>query len=718
MSAVVLLLACAATEPSPVPDVVLISLDTTRADRIGAYGYSGAHTPTLDGLAAEGRRYSRAYSPLPLTIPAHASLHTGASPERLGVRTNGAGRLEPSMTTLAEHLARRGWTTGAAVGAFVTSRTWGFDQGFGTFLDTLPASDDPWHVERPAGEVVDAALGWWESADGPRFLWVHLYDPHFPYRPADPSVLNWVDGRPYDGEIAYVDREVGRLLSGLGARPRVVVVVGDHGEGLAEHAELTHGLFVYESTQRVPWILAGPGVAPAVVDQPVSLLDVAPTLVDLLGLPPLPDAEGQPVPSADPRPVLLESWQLPSRYGIAPHLGVVDGPLKLIATPRPELYDVVVDPGEQVNLAASRPADVARLRRQLEGIRPPVVDAAHPVAPGDRAQLLALGYVAGSVVPDLENLPDPKDRGALLAGAQRVERAILLRDWEVADTELRALRATDPAVVELASLHATVLGRLGRTAEAEPVIAEALALDPDNAMLQLAHGNALIRHGELAEAVPLITAAAEALPFVPRLRARALAVLAEVGRTSDAVDLGQTWHREGPADPALAGVLGVQLVNLGRIAEALPLLEEGLGAAPPAPDVAYHLAAARLGAGDRAASRALLERELDAHPGNVRALLAWARLISATADWNPLASRAERALAEADSAVLRHVAGQALFNAGEVERAAAHVRAGLAVDPGDPDLLLLDANLLHAAGDQAAAERRFAEAQAARSARQ
>ncbi len=704
---------CAPPTPPERPDVVLVTLDTTRADRLGSYGYADAHTPALDALAARGRRYARAYSPLPLTIPAHATLHTGRSPASLGIRSNGAGRLGPRQVTLAAHLRRHGWATGASVGAFVTSRTWGFDNGFDSFADDLPEEADPWHVERPAAAVVDDALAWWGVTEGPRFLWVHLYDPHFPYQPADPEVLRWTGGRPYDGELAYTDREVGRLLDTVGEQA-LVVVVGDHGEGLAEHGELTHGLFVYESTQRVPWLMAGPGVPNDVVESPVALQDVTPTILEALALPALPDAEGRAVPAATPRPVFVESWQLDHRYGLAPHLGIVDGPLKLIGTPTPELYDVVADPGETENLATARPDDVARLQALIETLPAPSTDPAHPLEPDERARLAALGYLDGPVVSTEGPRPDPKDRESLLAGAQRVERALLLHDWAAAESELVTLCAEHPEVVEFSSLRATVLGRLGRADEAAPLVVEALERDPENAALMMARGNLLLREGRAEEAAALLVSSAEALSFLPRLRARAVAVLVEVGRVDEALARGQEWLGAFPDDASLAGVVGVQLVRQGQVDEALPLLERGLLSEPPAPEVAYHLAAARLGSGDRLAAVTLLGRELDAYPDNGAALLALARLLAPEGSWERIAKRAESALEVSDGPTARHLAGQARFSLGELEQARLHVEAGLALSPRHAELLLLDANVLHAEGKPAEAEARFAEAKSAR----
>ncbi len=318
--------------------MLLITLDTTRADRLGAYGYAGAHTENLDALAARGQRFDHAYSPLPLTIPAHGSLMTGRYPAEHGVRANGDAWLEPEERMLAEVFREAGYATAASVGAFVTTREWGFGQGFQQYFEEMPHGSDFWHAERGAAAVVDDLIAWKRGRedDRPVFAWAHLYDPHLPHVAGEPWISE-VEGRSYDAELAYMDDQIGRLLEAFDPDNTLVVAVGDHGEGLGEHGEVTHGLFVYSSTMRVPWIAAGPGIPTEVVSQPVSLVDLAPTVLARAGLPPLATASGGVVPG-ESRPVYLESWQLEQRFGVAPHVAVIDDGYKLIDLPKPELY--------------------------------------------------------------------------------------------------------------------------------------------------------------------------------------------------------------------------------------------------------------------------------------------------------------------------------------------------------------------------------------------
>ena len=286
---------CAGKQPAPTAagfNLLLITLDTVRADRLGAYGYAGVETPNLDRLASEGVRFAEAGSPVPLTLPAHATILSGLLPPRHGVRNNGAERFPEEPATLATRLAAAGYRTGAFIGAFVLDRRFGLGRGFDRYDDEIPrerAAD--LDAERPGRVVTDRALAWLsEKSEKPFFAWVHLYDAHAPYAPPEPFRTLYAD-RPYDGEIAEVDAQVGRLLAELDrlgiAGRTVVVVVGDHGEALGEHGELTHGLLLYEPSLHVPLLLRAPGVLPTgwVVETPVSLVDLAPTLAGLLDCP-------------------------------------------------------------------------------------------------------------------------------------------------------------------------------------------------------------------------------------------------------------------------------------------------------------------------------------------------------------------------------------------------------------------------------------------------
>jgi arylsulfatase A-like enzyme len=409
--------------PSPVRSVVIITLDTMRADRLPAYGFNGVATPALDRLAAEGVLFEQAFAATPLTLPSHATLFTGLFPPRLGVRDNAGASVAPAFRTLAEVLSGHGLATAAFVASSVLAPERGLDQGFATYSTGQSARcPGSARARRPADAVMDESLGWLETFDsGPFFLWVHLYDTHRPHRlPAD-YTRAYAD--PYAAAIAFEDAQIARLVAHLEARGRLddtlIVVAGDHGESLGDHGEDGHGIFIYQEALHVPLMFRGPGLAPRRVRAPVRLADVTPTILELVGEEPPPldgislgglitgGAEGRP------REVYAESLY-PQRFGWAPLRSLRADRYKLIDAPRPELYDLQADPREQRNIFASSPAVAAAMRRRLRSFEPDPAKVGDPPAPDPAlaARLASLGYVSGSAdaksgAPDAA--PDPKD---------------------------------------------------------------------------------------------------------------------------------------------------------------------------------------------------------------------------------------------------------------------------------------------------------------------
>jgi len=369
-----------AAAPRPAPSLLLVTLDTVRADRIGAYGHAAARTPNLDRLAARGVRFERAYAQVPLTLPSHASLLTGLHPPEHGLHDNGRRALGPGPTTLAELFSARGFRTGAFVSAIALDRSFGLDRGFDHYddeLDVAPGSRRE-ALERSAAHVVDAALAWLTSGEAPFFAWVHFYDPHAPYAP--PSAFR-ESGDLYDGEIAYVDVQLGRLLEWLEAERLVestlVVVVADHGESLGEKGEKTHGSLIYEGTQRIPLIVSWPGVLEEGVTatELAQQVDLLPTVLELCDWKAPESVSGRslaPVLRGEKSPagtVYLESDYCALNFGWSPLRGIVHERWKLIQAPTRELYDLARDPGEEHNLAAEHPETVSALERRLEDVR-------------------------------------------------------------------------------------------------------------------------------------------------------------------------------------------------------------------------------------------------------------------------------------------------------------------------------------------------------------
>lgn len=412
-----------AAREAPPDGVVIITLDTTRADRLSVYGYMNVSLPHVERLAAEGVVFDQATSVGPLTLPAHASLFTGLLPPGHGTRDNADLALDTARLTLAEVLKERGWRTAAFVGSVVLNADRGLAQGFDVY-GGVPAGDGaPDERQRRAGEVVDDAIRWLEGIGDDRFLlWVHLYDPHRPY---DPPVPFRAMPDPYVGEIAYADSQIGRLLQALGRRTlldrTVVVVAGDHGESLGEHGERDHGIFVYESVLRVPLIVKAPALAPRRVGEVVRLTDVMPTVLDLLGVP-APPADGISLAGlmrGSPRQHDLEVYAeslYPRRLGWSPLYALRDGRYKFIEAPRPELYDLERDPFEQRNVHDQQPAVASAMRRRLAAVAQRG-GGSWPVEPGGdhealRRRLASLGYVGHASAPRAESgepLPDPKD---------------------------------------------------------------------------------------------------------------------------------------------------------------------------------------------------------------------------------------------------------------------------------------------------------------------
>jgi arylsulfatase A-like enzyme len=382
--------------------LVIITLDTTRADRLPVYGFGGIGTPAIDGLASHGAVFDDAVSVAPLTLPAHTSLFTGLYPANHGVRENASPALDRSHATLAGVLHDRGFHTAAFVGSIVLHRDRGLAGGFDVY-DDGSADGTPAPKRRPGNEVVDRARAWIDHLDGtPFFLWVHLYDVHAPQ--ALPMDLRRRYGDRYDGGIAYVDGQIGRLLDVLRQRDllanTVVVVAGDHGESLGEHGEKEHGIFLYQSTLRVPLIICAPSLTARRVTATASLVDVFPTVLQLLGIPPhvphdgislMPALAGRALPS---RAIYAESMYA-AHSGVGPLRMIRDCEFKFIDGLRPELYDLDRDPDERHNIGDAHLATASVLRRKLDAMNADVSSqgGATQLPPDKRRALEALGYV-------------------------------------------------------------------------------------------------------------------------------------------------------------------------------------------------------------------------------------------------------------------------------------------------------------------------------------
>ena len=445
-------------------NLLLITLDTTRADRLGCYGDARAATPVLDRLAREGVRFERAYTSAPLTLPAHVSLMTGRGPQAHQVRNNGTYALRPEEATLAEELRGAGFSTAAMIAAFVLEAKFGLSQGFDRYDDALdkPQGYTTFRSEITADRVHGKFRRWLDTAPAaPFFCWVHLYDPHSPYAPPAPYSERFA-GDPYRGEIAFMDETIGRMLADLQERGllenTLVVAAGDHGEGFDEHGESGHGVFCYEESLRVPLIFRLPRLFAGgrTMKRPVGLVDVLPTVLDLCGLPRPAGVQGRSLApllrsgaeDGGAPPLYFESLYGMEEMGWAPLSGLLSGSWKYIALPKPELYDLAADPLEKSNLYLQKNAQAKRLARELDDLLSRTVPAgASAMRPqqtrADQARLRALGYLAAGENRSWQGSgDDPKDGIGPLNLLMKAREEVRQGRLDSAAGQFAALRAS------------------------------------------------------------------------------------------------------------------------------------------------------------------------------------------------------------------------------------------------------------------------------------
>ena len=507
---IVLVAACCRREPSPpARDVLLVTIDTARADHFSYVGAGGPGTPRVDALAAAGTGFTNAITPVPLTLPAHASLLTGRLPPSHTLRDNGFYRLPAAETTLAEVLQAAGFTTGAFIGAEVLDSRYGLDQGFGTYDDDLVDRGPAgflYYPERRGEEVVKAALTWLDGRkDGRIFAWVHLFDPHTPYEPS------------YDGEIAYVDRAIGTLLDGWEARRglenTLVVVTADHGEALGEHDEPTHGVLVHDATLRVPLVLRVPGRKPTGnLDAPVSLIDVLPTLLGQLRIAVPAGVQGRDLgPLLDGEVVrwsresgYAESLYAQLHHGCAPLTALRERGWKLVKGVGEELYNLDFDPKELDDLASTEPRRRDELTAFLETLSAGLVPGtAEPATLDDEARrrIAALGYAAAPAVKAAKSRRDPREALRSLARMAEADRRAVAGDLEGATAAYREVLAAEPAGIDARVRLAELLASRGREAGAAELFAEAVKIAPEEPYLRRKLGNLLERLGRYEDAL-------------------------------------------------------------------------------------------------------------------------------------------------------------------------------------------------------------------------
>lgn len=522
-------------------DVIVITMDTTRADHLGAYGYQKGHTPAIDGLAKEGFLFRRHLTPAPVTLPAHASLMTGLFPPSHGARDNGLFVVDQEPETLAEVLKEKGYQTAAVIGAYPLAKRFGLDQGFDSYDENL--GERNWRergiffAERSALRVVDAALETLGrlDPDRPYFLFLHFFDAHQPQNPPPPWDRRLASS-PYDGEIAAVDEQIGRLLrylEGKGTLDRTLIVLtADHGEGLGEHGELTHSILLHQATLRIPLILHGPGIEAGETEAWTVSTEVFATVLDLLGIAepksrfplghsllPLIRNGGQPPAGFRRFEAYFETLAPQTSQGWAPLTARMKANWRYVNAPRPELFDLDADPLELVDRKVAEPKIAAALKQELgeqlhQLERRPVGDALQSVDPEVVAQLAALGYLQAdpaslrklSSLLEVDTLPDPKDLVEDISLYSEAKAASVAGRLPLAETLWRALLARSPGNAQAYAGLAVIFGQAGDWPRCFATLDQGLSARPDSIELLRLKGELLVERGQYQEGYDLLHA--------------------------------------------------------------------------------------------------------------------------------------------------------------------------------------------------------------------
>lgn len=661
--------------PDPRPQtartpVILITIDTLRADRLGCYGAKSVSTPAMDQLAADGVRFSDALSQVPITLPSHAVILTGTYPMYNGVRDFTSTGLPANIGMISEAFHRHGYLTAAFVSAFVLDRTWGFDRGFDTYDDQFEARQyetrNPGEIRRPGNVTVDHVLAWLkthsEAASGkPFFIWVHLYDPHSPYDPPEPFHSRYA-GRLYDGEVAYTDSQLARLFGFLkkqGLYDRaLIVLLSDHGESLGEHGEAEHGFFIYNSTLHVPLIFKLPDAVEQgrVINAPVGTVDVSPTLLDLLHMqdPISRQFQGISLASAilgkgtEPAiPVYSETYYPFDSFGWSPLRSVSNGASEFIQAPRPELYDLRRDPGENHNMAVTKSAEAAGLHSQLQGVErrysrsaPNTVSAGPALSEATVEKLKSLGYLAYSApapVSPSGKLADPKDKirvynlilraedlssarryaqsnelldkisaqdsNLYLVPFMRAENAMQMKDWPAAEKEFLACLHINPNFQQaIMGLGRSYLNS-GDAFRANPWFELAVHNNPRDFLAYYALGLVALAGRDAGSARGAFARSVEIKPDYAPSQKELGVLLVEMRSYSEALKPLEEAESLGLQDAELCNYLGIALENTNHLKEAVQRFNKSLRLRPAYTAARLNLAFAYLKMGDTAAAR-------------------------------------------------------------------------------------------------------------------
>ena len=597
------------------PNVIFITIDTLRADHLGCYGATQVQTPNIDALARSAARFAQAYTPVPITLPAHSAIFTGSFPMATGMHDFSGNKLPASAVTLAKVLHGHDYSTAAFIGSAVLDSRFGLNQGFDTYFDHFDfnrleeASLDL--MKRRGDAVLDEALSWLKrDPHRPFLLWVHLYDPHFPYTPPEPYASRY-RSHPYDGEIAYADEQVGRLMTFLKERElldsSLIVLSGDHGEGLGEHGEKTHGFFIYNSTLHVPLLIKIPGVTPRVVDDEVSLVDVMPTLLQALTLPVPPSAQGRSLlgqvlgrGGGSSSELYFETYLPLLHFRWSQLRGLQAHGLKYIDAPRPELYDTRVDPHELKNLFKGSQAVAHERHDQLYAVvrrftpTGGSAEAAKELTdPALLDRLRSLGYVAISAGTFSDTtgkpLPDPKERIQVYELFSEAMSDGQHGRYEESLRELGEAEKVDPSSMPIRYLMALDYYRLKDFRQALQRFKFALELDPKFALATYYLGLTQVQMGDLESALGSFQRALELDPTNFSAAYNLGAAYLKKNRVDDAV---RQFQRSVEINPDYAEgyeALGELYLYLKRNDDAVRALERAVELAPGFAKAHYNL---------------------------------------------------------------------------------------------------------------------------------
>jgi arylsulfatase A-like enzyme/tetratricopeptide (TPR) repeat protein len=649
-----------------VSNILLVTIDTMRADRLGR-----GFTPTLDRLAERGLRFTQARTVVPLTLPAHVSLMTGQFPAAHGIHLNGGAK--PAGVTLASRLKEAGYQTRAVVGAFVLDRRFGLDAGFDEYDDQIardPQATDRLQADRRANEVVDRAVALLSktTVDRPWFFWVHFYDPHAPYDPP-PDARTRAGGDAYNGEIAYVDAELTRLLSAVDSRPdgkqTATIVLGDHGESLGEHGEPTHGMLLFEAALRIPLIVTGPGVRPAERPDPASVIDVLPTALALAAQPQAETLGHNLLSPGSPDRETYAETEYPTVAGWTPLKALIQDRWKLVTADQPFLFDLQSDAGEQENLARVRVPIVQAMSARLTALSERAKDGGigigdKPSTRGDKPsglsmetaeRLRSLGYVAPSA--------------AAVSGAGGKNPAEMMEAWATFESALTAVNA-------------------GRTADALPALSKLSSAYPSSSIFQSTYARALASSGRRQEALTRFRAAVKQWPADATLYHELAVVARDLGMAEEARRAEEAALALNVTDPSAHNGKGLLLADAGRAAEAAKAFEEAIRLDPG--NAVYHanLGNARRSLGDLTAATAAYRKALELSPqladaaNGLGVVMVQQKQLSEAIRWLEQAAK-DPAFVEAQLNL-----GIALQESGDVERAKAQYRKVLTAKGTQP----------------------------------